>query len=432
LARFTAGINVQAVHAAAGAPVFQTQSIAHSASHGPIWARRDIGPAAAGGLESRELRYTPPAGAAAGAWAGHGAAVGGVALPAMKVSATGRIAIEDTPQQARVFFIDPTLVPGFNQQLKGEIEILLQPAVTIDLPNPFNTTLTQATIGVRGPQPATPKRTLKQLLRGQQPVTPPRPAPTAPAGTLIGDECNRLAGYAVGNSSVASMNPPAIPPNAGAAPGVNQVFAFKTSYDDSALITPFANLQGTHGGGGNPDQQIEQTITTVLNDLAALETQVAGGGGYGGHMPEALVMLPGWGTHYEAVIAVDGQDRLTVANYNRDREIGWEMRKLFRRIWSANAAFRSAFINLHRPKLTNPLAWGIFMEELMNPLRPELDSSLTGQERAAVQELRTFKNTKQNLAGGMYYFDMYGPNDTFLNRYTWAGRGSGGVVWVIN
>ena len=440
LARWTP-VTVYTVHAAAGTAVFKSQALVHDPATGaPRYMRNDVASTGAG-LQSQESGYTPVA--PGGAWDARGTwnAVGGAAAaaqPPLKVSQNGRIAVERT-HQPRVFFIDPLLVPNINATLTGDIEILLLPGVTIDVPAPFNTTLTQATVGRRGQRPAPPKRkTIEKLLpflRKPAPAPAPRPSPTAPADRLS-TACDDLARLVTGNSSLGGSWPAGPSPDAAAAPDVGEAFGFRSSYDQARSAGAFDSLRATHGGGGTEEQQIEQTITVALTAWAALQAQVAGGGGFGGHMDEAVAMMPGWGTHFEGVIGVDGTDRLTLANYNRKMEVGYEGWRLFAAFWAGNAAMRAAFVDMvktARPIFIHvPLgfAWKTILD-LMDPRKPELYATLGPGEKAATDDLEKLSRTATQVTGEMYYFELYGTNDTFFQRYLWGGRDSGGQVWSL-
>jgi hypothetical protein len=147
----------------------------------------------------------------------------------------------------------------------------------------------------------------------------------------------------------------------------------------------------------------------------------------------ARALSAGWSSHFEGVIARDGDDRLTLANYFRDTEARVESRRLFATFYELNAAFRDAFLRLLAAKARNSELTLLDVTQLMDPLARELADTLRSDiEREALAQLDTFLRVTRAEAMGMWYFDMYGRDrSSWEARWASAGRGTPLKSWAF-
>lgn len=394
---------------AVGIPLFASQHIGRDPVAGISRRRQTISQAAAGGLEAHEQFFDPMApragpNAPAGTWVADPAATRAVAgQPKVKLSDGGRLAVQDTGQP-RVFFIEAGLLADANRSL-GRAGSALRVVTT------------------GGPSISIGGRVLAQASVSFA---------NNVAGTVaqaIANECNEVASRVTGRyvKGPPVAFDPALATNRGAKPHVGQVYAF-TGGDKEEPMREFISSDPARRKFDFTDtllmwRDLDERLERRENDAFA------------GISGRARVLTMGWATHFEGVIARDGHDRLTVANYNRGPEVRHEKRRAFRELYLSDATFAAAFdaevARLVASKKGGRVTW-LEIVMMMDPTLPSVRSSLSGSEAAKADALADFDAATGATKNQLFYFELYGRGKhSFHARYEPAGRGRGGTTRVI-
>lgn len=119
-------------------------------------------------------------------------------------------------------------------------------------------------------------------------------------------------------------------------------------------------------------------------------------------------LLDTWGDHYEGVIAVDGADRITAVNYNRNTEARWERRRVFREYYRTVKAFRQAVrTHINAAHGGHQITWQQY-RNLADQQTVALLNALGGAHANVATELTDLQTTVDDEALTMWYFCMYG------------------------
>ena len=156
-------------------------------------------------------------------------------------------------------------------------------------------------------------------------------------------------------------------------------------------------------------------------------------------------LLNGWKTHFEGVIAVDGADTLTLANYNRivgaaGNQAMNEKKALFRELYLRSAPLRERFLAALiaqakvRRKAKQPFTWFdvyLTIAQTFDGARAAPPDAQVGQ---AIADFDRFKASAGKAATSMWYFAMYEVGHatrSFHGQFGWAGRGEAMSTRVI-
>ena len=356
-----------------------------------------------GGLQNQDQTFRRPMPLAPRAWlnAGGAAAVG--ALPNLKISQNRNLAVENVSQPS-VFFMDPVMIA------------------------PTNATLLAAGSGMRilatgGPPitvfPGTPNVNVLDQ------VTVATAAAPGVVANIAQHECHEVARLVTGNAALGpALNHTRLNPNSWAAPAIGHAYGFRSSFEDSGRNRNQMNAV-------KPLVQVdfENKMDDIVNDIGPIFDNLAQGlaMNFANIGRKARMMLPGWETHFEGVIAVDGRDRITMANYNRIAEIRFEKRRVFLDLYQTFAPFRAAFI---ADVMAHP-AWTWLQ------VTSRMASFIgTGATNAAVPgllaQITEFEAALNAQRDNLWYFEMYGRwGQSFHTKYKQYGRGSGGSTRTL-
>ena len=122
-------------------------------------------------------------------------------------------------------------------------------------------------------------------------------------------------------------------------------------------------------------------------------------------------MLRTWGEHYAGVVAKDGSDAVTLENYNRKTEIGWEHERIFNNLFRDFEEFQTLVAGQVASLARTPNAETIrnlVQTAAQAPdLQQEYAEALAEAQASFIQGL---EQTERTL-GGNSFFAMYGPGD---------------------
>ncbi|HJX29813.1 MAG TPA: hypothetical protein VJ885_18075, partial [Thermoanaerobaculia bacterium] len=129
-------------------------------------------------------------------------------------------------------------------------------------------------------------------------------------------------------------------------------------------------------------------------------------------------MMRTWGEHYAGVVAKDGDDVVTLENYNRWQEVQWEHERIFNNLFRDFGAFRDLVANQVESLERTPDTATIqrLVREALN------GNNLKKKYRAALQEAKAsfLRGLELNARAGTgnFFFQMYGPGEqSFHSAY---------------
>lgn len=334
--------------------------------------------------------------------------------PPLRVSQNGRIALE-AGDQSKVIYLDPDMIDEINAQLdmQGAPVLLQQSGASITFPagvadRDEDFMLTQVSIVPTGDiVPEGLDRLEDMQQQNIQLVTECHDvAQSIAPSTGLKDEVHDLdAGE-----------------NANALPEIGQKYFYRGSEEIGAdTELPFDKPKRTLGQTlkGKPSQLSFHKVIKQLSTIDQMLEQVNDNFSLMGaleNMPEiseeALNLLPGWADHSEAVIATDGDDRVTLVNYNRESEARWVTGMHIRQAYRQSKDFRKAFKTLHKnligvnEELIRPVEFQ-FMFKFMNDIIDHM-ADYDADRADAIQ--RMFETQKQ-ISQDMWYFSMYGTEE---------------------
>ena len=381
-----------------------------------------------GALMATTEAFNPAANHGAGAWQQVGRPALVAANPPLKVSENGHLALEQAGQ-AKLFYITAAMATTANTALAAATA-----------PARVATTGVTITVPAAGARPA---RALTQATA----TAAANPTAVAEFEDAHGQslrmqvECHDMA------KNLINRDPTTAPPRARRRPRVGEAYHFKARPPGWAAPV-----------GGDPVQQTvpflptpgQRSFRRVLDRLTAFDAQLAqvsetfsmlrAMGAAQGRPDTAKALLPGWGDHSEAVIARDGDDRLTLANYNRATEAGWVASLAFRQAYRGHQAFRQWF----RPWYTQTLqqqfnlaAGGAISAEMLALVMTRFGNELLQQMGTHVPQTVTAARRAADSAAKagqtLWYFDMYGPAaQSFQRRFRQLGaRRMGGSQTTV-
>ena len=156
---------------------------------------------------------------------------------------------------------------------------------------------------------------------------------------------------------------------------------------------------------------------------------------------KAKAMMPTWGEHFAGVVAKDGDDVVTLENYNRNVELGFEVVRIFNNLFKKFQEFRDQVwgsvneLGTPRADMSMNEAFRYMMKakEQVPELQEEEAQSMT-QYRAAIKKATDAMATvfDLNVVGAvkLIYFRMYGAGDQSFHKQ-WRGVASNAVTTRI-
>lgn len=154
-----------------------------------------------------------------------------------------------------------------------------------------------------------------------------------------------------------------------------------------------------------------------------------------------LSMVDVWMVHYAGVVAKDGEDAITLENYNRGPEYEWQIRRIFNNLFKEFAAFRTYIRekgeNLNLNNNVTQADQFITEVHILNNLAIAKGEEVSASYKTAIAEAyKTLKiglKTEGEHLRSLIHFQMYGPgaqsfHSTFKgmtsNPITYRTRGS--------
>lgn len=396
---------------AAGDVLFQSQGLDVADR---VYKRRRT-KAGAGGLSESVEHFDP----GAQAWVAQGAPTP-TAQPNLRLSQNANFAVPNAGGQSQVAYVEPLEIAAANGRLQGQGATVRLQELSGQLTPTGWTPMRQATAVVDtalqgGVQPGlqTLARTDQRWVNSVCHQFAQNSSPT----TGGADEDHDAAG---GSGTTASPRP-------------GQKYFFRAGDEDMFAMTR------------TEFRKVLVKLTTIDGDLATMGLgrsvgevmRAQGASGLG----RIRFLLPGWGDHSESVIARDGSDTLTFANYNRGAELGGVIALYVRQVARAHGAFVDDLAQL-RATSANDLTALTGSKKLASSdlrtlaARPQLLAALVNAinvyDAALGQAITDLSQAKSQLQGGLFYFDMYGPQkQSFDTRYKYAGgRGVRGSTTV--
>ena len=141
---------------------------------------------------------------------------------------------------------------------------------------------------------------------------------------------------------------------------------------------------------------------------------------------EIQAMTSIWGVHFAGVVAKDGDDVITLENYNRNTERDFEIRRVFDNLFKRSAEFRE-FVASKMEDLelnygpTEAFAQVIELKRLVEEEAKELRTN--GLEEALDQAVASYRTTLQRDTDNdrsLLHFRMYGPDNQSFHAQ-WQG-----------
>ena len=368
--------------------------------------------------------------------------------PQLKVSQNGRLALE-AGTQARLFFVDAGEADTINERLDAKhagVRIQLT-GLAITFPN-----------GVPG---RAGSFTLTQ-------ASAIDPADVGPAVDKLADLHTETLGLETECHNIAMTvahegDPTALPPaphtgmDAAAQPDIGQMYHFKarSAADVAAGPDPVQTtvpLEPKPLGfwdklqGKKPPAAAPVNFLSVMNELKGIDDRLARVGETltmaealsnlpPTLSPQAKAHLPGWGSHSEAVVAMDGGDSITMVNYNRDTESMWVFARVFREMYRNHQKLRDFFRTLVATHLGGKA--DVAADEtvyLLSRMRNEVLPMITKLAPEQGQMLADLRQAQGDVGRKLWYFDMYGAGaQSFHAQYQAAAtRGlSSGQTTVV-
>lgn len=138
----------------------------------------------------------------------------------------------------------------------------------------------------------------------------------------------------------------------------------------------------------------------------------------------AKSLMETWFVHYATVMAKDGDDTITLENYNRTPERDWAIRRVFNKLLLDFAEFRD-YVS-RKAETLNLLSDSTQAKELVAQLlddvtqeKEDLDNNLHIALQQAQLSFDQDLEVQQDKMRQMLFFQMYGPGDqSFHKKYT--------------
>jgi hypothetical protein len=365
--------------------------------------------------------YDPAANHGRGAWQQVGRAA--VApQPAMKVSQHARLALEESGQ-AKVFFVAPALAAAANVSLAAA-----------NAPVRIATTNATITLPLSAARAAPVTLSQATATASANPAAVNEIEDTNNEALRLETECHNIAQQLI--NRVPQTAPVRRPPHG--KPRMGEAYHFKSRPANYVAPPAGPPEEQTHSFGAF--RRIMASLALFDQNLAQLSetySMYQAMGAAQGKRKSVKTFLPGWGDHSEAVVARDGADRLTLANYNRSTEARWLVAHAFREAYRSHQEFRRWFQPWYAQKLRQDVAAGIsadtlaftfstFTRELLEQLAAHTPDKVGAAQRA-VESANRIGNT-------LWYFDLYGPaGQSFQQRYRVLGarRMSGSTTTAV-
>jgi hypothetical protein len=371
---------------AAGDTMFESQALSRGGGHHG-YVRTEKSQRGDGQLDVQDQHYH----AGAGAWQNAGAARQ-EALPALRISQNGLLAIESTEAQPRGFYIDAGLLANTNGLIKDQGVVRLLP--------------TGATVNI----PVVPGQPWTAHPLSYVTLTTADQGADAAAGApdLTRIAAHACDGFAAHVKGVNVQGAGAVL-NRGARPGIGDNYHIHETggmaFDGGGAMRDYSTAKPTVG---------KDELQKMLIQLDRLEAEIEEKGISATeawfYSSNARALLDTWGDHYEGVITEDGADNITAVNYNRNTEARWERRRVFREYYLAMSQFRQdvrAYVNLTHGGQT--ITWQQ-VRTLADGQIGALLAALGGAHVNVAQDLADIQTTVDDQAVNMWYFSMYGPN----------------------
>lgn len=271
----------------------------------------------------------------------------------------------------------------------------------LQAPNALNQTEIQAPTGrepveeiathFTGNQPVDPGP-LSQLL--QQPVPDVDPGKTA--YERLSDKSRKKRSRRIGI-------------NESAAPQVGEGFVIRSMDTEELRAHPVPRPSQRNPGllTRGERKQMRQRYLQILTQLELAEGNLQAGRR---QLPATVQnLLRTWGEHYAGVVARDGQDVVTLENYNRRTEARWEQERIFNNLFRDFEQFR-VLVSQNVASLDQAPDEAT-IQNLVRLARQA--GHLPNQYQAALDEAEeSFQNGLRvagRTAGGNFFFQMYGP-----------------------
>lgn len=238
---------------------------------------------------------------------------------------------------------------------------------------------------------------------------------------------NEVAGKASGvitRNALDEIADSSEPGNENALPDVGQTFGFRqraNAKSNRELVKKLPKKAKFRSKMREIVNQLRPVFNNVMNGVAVDYSRIG---------LKARMFLPGWAEHFETVVAQDGEDRLTLVNYNRTVEKRTEKRRIFIHLMQDQRIFDAFVDYVMTKKEANPeMKWlNIIAQTVGDFLRdnPDLINTVQAGLAEEIKEI-DFAN-----AMDMMYFDLYGSADTsFHAKYEKLSRGHGGETYVM-
>jgi hypothetical protein len=371
--------------------------------------------------------YDPAANHGRGSWQPVGRARL-VQNPPMRVSQNARLALEDHGQ-AKVFFVDPALAGAANVSLAAA-----------KAPVRIATTSATITIPASGTRQAPATLTQATVTQSANPANVHEFEDANNEALRLETECHNIA------KQLINRDPQTAPTRRAphGKPRVGEAYHFKARPANYVAPPGGVPEEQAHpfkaGGGQRSFRRIIASLSAFDQNLAQLSETYSmhqAMGAASGKSSAVKAFLPGWGDHSEAVVARDGADRLTLANYNRETEARWVIAHAFREAYRSNQEFRRWFRPWYAQHLRQGVDAGIAADRLaytLGTFQRELLEQISVHLLAKADAARRAVDSAVRLGGTLWYFDLYGPAaQSFQRRYRVLGarRMSGSVTTAV-
>jgi hypothetical protein len=259
-------------------------------------------------------------------------------------------------------------------------------------------------------------------------------------------ECHDIAKEVMAEEA-AAVHPPTAPHvegagrNRAADPSVGQAFHYKSPAGGAFTPLPFSYTKSGMSAWWNSRPRFD----TIMEELAHFDGVLAQVGeghplsgalqGAGGLSGAAKEFLPGWGDHSEGVVARDGADALTLANYNRQTEANWIISRVVRDAYRQSKPFLTSFQNRYFQFVAKQENPGDIDAEMFAGLLTyclaDIQNYLTALGLDAL--VKRVRDSANQLGQTLWYFELYGAEgQSFHAQYeTLASRGRGGGATTV-
>jgi hypothetical protein len=122
-------------------------------------------------------------------------------------------------------------------------------------------------------------------------------------------------------------------------------------------------------------------------------------------------MMKTWGVHYAGVVAREGPDMVTLENYNRKIEIGWEHQRIFNNLFRDFDDFR-VLVSQKVDSLDKTPDESLIQQLVQLAAEGKgLEGNYQLALEEAIESFQTGLRSTRETTVGNFYFEMYGPKE---------------------